>query len=100
QVKSCTAMNVTELPNQILGAAWGPQKARMDAGIYFPLYVVLATLDQKKYGIYYLSADVQSPEIFVKRAPLSETARRAGWQGFNYNLKGVKQLFATLAVNS
>jgi len=51
QVKACTSTNVDVLPRSILGAAWEPQKARMDAAIYFPLYVVLATADLKQYAI-------------------------------------------------
>ena len=60
----------------VLGAAWGPQKERMDAGIYFPLYVVLKS--EKKYSVFYLSSDLQTEEMFIKRKPLSSTAKRAG----------------------
>ena len=84
QVKAKTVKDVSALPKQILGAAWGPQKERMDAGIYFPLYLVLKA--EKASSIYYLSADLQSPELFVTRKPLSSTAKRAGWQGFYYDL--------------
>ena len=68
----------------------------MDAAIYFPLYVVLATADLKKYAIYYLSADLQPPDLFQERNPLSATARRAGWKGFNYNIQAVKDRFVRL----
>lgn len=37
-------------------------------------------------AIYYLPADLQVPSMFVPRQPLSVTARRAGWQGFIYDL--------------
>ena len=77
-------------PNSVLGAAWGPQKERMDAGIYFPLFLVLVAPDQKRYSIFYLSADLQRPEMFEARQPLSSNARRAGWQGFLYNLEPVR----------
>lgn len=97
QVKACTSTNVELLPRSILGAAWGPQKARMDAAIYFPLYVVLATADLKRYAIYYLSGDLQPPDLFQERNPLSATARRAGWKGFNYNIQAVKDRFVRLA---
>jgi len=56
----------------------------MEAGIYFPLYLVLKS--DEAFSIYYLSADLQPPEMFVARKPLSQNARRAGWQGFYYDL--------------
>jgi hypothetical protein len=34
QVKATTTTDINSVPMQILGAAWGPQKQRMDAGIY------------------------------------------------------------------
>ncbi len=61
----------------------------MDAGIYFPLYIVL--VNSKKFAMYYLSADLQTPEMFVPRKPLSSTAKRAGWQGFYYDLRTVPE---------
>ncbi len=63
----------------------------MDAGIYFPLFLVL--MRGHKSAIYYLSADVQKPEMFKPRKPLSANARRANWQGFLYLLKDVKSAF-------
>jgi hypothetical protein len=96
QVKATTVPKVTELPNQILGAAWEPQRARMEAGIYFPLFLVLTTKNQVQHAIYYLSADLQRPEMFKPRKPLSESARRAGWTGFMYDLVPVKQAFVRL----
>jgi len=70
QVKACTVSDPAIPPDKILGAAWGPQKERMDAAIYFPLYVVALTADAKKHAIYYLSADLQEPDIFEPRNPL------------------------------
>lgn len=86
QVKTATAKTVDVLPKHLLGAAWGPQRERMQAGIYFPLFVVLTTDDRARYAIYYLSADLQQPEMFKPRSPLKPTARRAGWTGFMYDL--------------
>jgi type II restriction enzyme len=97
QVKTSTSVDVEILPRIVLGAAWAPQKARMEAAIYFPLYLVLATQDLKGYAIYYLSADLQPPELFLERNPLSANARRAGWKGFNYNIEVVKSRFVRLA---
>ena len=79
--------DINKLPDQILGAAWSVQKERMDSGIYFPLYIVL--VNEKKYSIFYLPVDYQEKEIFVKRKPLSSTAKRAGWQGFYYDLSKI-----------
>ena len=90
QVKTSTTADPSTLPKQVMGAAWGPQNDRMASGIYFPLFLVLATKSRREYSIYYLSADLQTKEIFRPRKPLSPTARRAGWQGFMYDLEPVK----------
>jgi len=87
QVKSMTVPDASRLPRQILGAAWSPQKERMDSGIYFPLFLVLKA--PTEHAIYYLPTDFQSPALFSARNPLSSTARRAGWQGFMYVLAAV-----------
>jgi hypothetical protein len=97
QVKTATAKDPRVLPRQILGAAWGPQKERMDSGIYFPLYVVLTEKDQRNWQIYYLSPDLQPPEMFLPRKPLSENARRAGWQGYLIDSDLVRERFVKLA---
>lgn len=95
QVKAASARDAGVIPKRILGAAWGPQKERMDASIYFPLFLVLVE-PTRKYGIFYLSADLQMPALFRPRSPLSETARRAGWQGFIYDLDTVRNSFVQL----
>ena len=89
QVKSISVSSLGPLPKQVLGAAWGPQKARMDAAIYFPLFLVLKS--SKAHAIYYLPADLQSPALFSARKPLSQAARRKGWQGFLYLLEALPQ---------
>ena len=89
QVKAATAADVFAVPKTVLGAAWSVQKDRMDAGIYFPLYLVLIE-PGRRFGIYYLSADLQLPQMFIPRKPLSKAARRAGWQGFVYDLSAVR----------
>lgn len=86
QVKSANTTDINKLPKQILGAAWGPQLERMQAAIYFPLYIVLVDAVKAETAIYYLPADLQGPEIFRPRKPLAPSARRAGWQGFLYDL--------------
>ncbi|MFM7542985.1 MAG: hypothetical protein ACKO2I_06065, partial [Actinomycetales bacterium] len=40
QVKTTTVEVQSKLPKSILGAAWEPQRQRMEAGIYFPLFIV------------------------------------------------------------
>jgi len=90
QVKTSTSKQLDQLPKTILGAAWEPQRDRMSAAIYFPLFIVLVTPD-KAYSIYYLSADLQEPSMFKPRNPLSENAKRAGWQGFVYALDAAKE---------
>lgn len=86
QVKSVSVNETGTLPKQILGAAWGPQRDRMQAGIYFPLYIV-ARDPLGKVAVHYLPKDLQTEEMFVVRKPLSVTAKRAGWQGFMINLE-------------
>jgi type II restriction enzyme len=67
----------------------------MDAAIYFPLFLVLVS--GKQHAIYYLAADLQMPELFRPRSPLSKNARRAGWQGFVYDTSRAKAAFVRLA---
>lgn len=95
QVKSNTTKDVTKLPDFILGAAWKPQNARMESGIYFPLFLVLYK-SKDEYAIYYLPPDLQHLKLFMPRNPLSLTAKKAGWQGFVYVLKDHKHLFTRL----
>jgi len=91
QVKTSTSTDGRTPPKRLLGAAWGPQRKRMDAGIYFPLFVVLVTPKQDRFSIHYLPADLQSEDLFLPREPLSVNARRAGWQGFNYDLEAAQK---------
>lgn len=97
QVKTTKVSNVDTLPKTILGAAWGPQKERMDAAIYFPLYLILSAKTGNGVAIYYLPSDLQSPELFKPRNPLSQNARRAGWQGFIYDIFAIQSHFVRLA---
>ena len=39
---------------------------------------------------------LQNKEIFVARKPLSPSARRAGWQGFMYDISKIKNSFVRL----
>ena len=95
QVKTSRSEKIETPPQTILGAAWRVQKDRMDSGIYFPLFVVQINT-KNVHSIYYLSADLQRPDMFIPRNPLSETARRSGWQGFVYNLRGIGQSIVRL----
>jgi hypothetical protein len=59
----------------------------MEAGIYFPLFIVATTGKSKSLPhIYYLPADFQTEAMFIPRTPLSSTAKRAGWQGYMIDL--------------
>jgi len=52
--------------------------------------------DATDFSIWYLSPDLQPTEMYVMRQPLSSSAKRAGWQGFVYNLTLVKSHFVKL----
>jgi hypothetical protein len=95
QVKAAAVRSVDSLAAQVLGAARGPQRERMDGAIYFPLFLVLVS--KEAHAIDYLAPDLQLPEMFKPRKPLSETARRAGWTGFLYDLTPVRTSFVRLA---
>jgi len=98
QVKTKTVKDINSFPKTILGAAWQPQKERMDAGIYFSLILVLISeSNPKNYSVYYLPAELQTKEMFNERKKLSTNAKRAGWQGFNYDGSIIKD-FATRLV--
>lgn len=88
QVKAVRTSSLDQPPKILPGAAWGVQSARMNAGIYFPLFIVLGDVGYKS-AIYYLPADLQSPAMFVAPTPLSASARRVGWQGFRYDLSAL-----------
>lgn len=95
QVKATRVADVEVIPKAVLGAAWGPQEARMRASIFFPLFLVLLNSARRK-AIYYLAADLQTEDMFIPRKPLSSRARRAGWQGFMYDLRSVQDRFVRL----
>jgi len=95
QVKTAHVADIETLPKIVLGAAWRPLKERMDAGIYFPMFLVLIA-SAKNYSIFYLSADLQQRKMFQPRKPLSPTARRAGWRGFVYDIDAVREHFVRI----
>ncbi len=100
QVKSYSlAKGENRLPDRIPGAAWGPQHDQIVAGIYHGLYLA-GFAGAKLVRIDYIPAHIVqgAPEVFEPKKPLSAKAKRAGWQGFNYNLTklppiGIKQVF-------
>jgi len=57
----------------------------MKSHIYPPLFIVTVYKDVPE-RVLYVPSDLQSPKMFKPRCPLSSTARRAGWQGFVYDL--------------
>lgn len=87
QVTTARVLDVNVVPDQILGAAWTPQMKRMEAGIYFPLFLALVTKESRGKSIYYLPADLQTTDMFIPRKPLSSKARRAGWTGFMIDMR-------------
>jgi len=95
QIKTSRTKDIEKIPKRVPGAAWSVQKERMDAGIYFPLFLVLVN-DKGKYSIFYLPADLQTRSMFMVRKPLPTTARRAGWQGFYYDLSSCSDSFVRI----
>ena len=89
QVKTSKVKEINILPKRILGAAWKPQKERMDSGLYFSLYLVLVDTNNN-VAVYFLPAELQEPEMFIVRKPLSANAKRAGWQGYYYQVEAEK----------
>ncbi|MEA3044365.1 MAG: type restriction enzyme [Sphingomonadales bacterium] len=90
QVKASTSADGITPPPKLPGAAWGPQQERMASGIYFPLFLVLVAEKLGRFSIHYLSADLQTAELFLERDPLGPNARRKGWTGFRYDLGSVR----------
>jgi len=88
QVKTSNWREVSPYPigKKIPGAAWAPQEERMQAGVYFPLFLVLVDSPRRQKAIYYLPADLQTPQMFEPSTPLTASAQRAGWRGFRINL--------------
>tara|TARA_B100001287_G_scaffold67923_1_gene55666 strand:- start:236 stop:676 length:441 start_codon:yes stop_codon:yes gene_type:complete len=94
QVKTKQTKNIDKIPKRILGAAWGPQKERMDSGIYFPLFLILK--NDNNHSIFYLSSDLQTQAMFIKRKKLSDNAKRAGWQGYYFDGEIMKNLMTRI----
>jgi type II restriction enzyme len=88
QVKARTTAYVEKMPERILGAAWSAQLDFINSGSRASLIVVNATKDRRKVAIFWLAARYHTDAMYLPRKPLSSTARRAGWQGFIYDLSG------------
>lgn len=86
QVKAHT---VTDWENVSLvklpGATWEVQKERVQAGIYFPIYVVLYLKD-RPVEILYLSVDHQVPRMFRPRRKPQHGAQRFDYR-FDWETK-------------
>jgi hypothetical protein len=89
QVKAKNVEDVNTLPDMIPGAGWNPQEKRLNVGVYFSLFVVLVSKRgrKKEHSVYFLPAELQERNLYQPRNPLSPTAKRAGWQGFDYDLR-------------
>jgi hypothetical protein len=101
QVKAVT-LDGDALPDRVLGAAWGPQHEQILAGIFQALFIAGFARAGNLVRIDCVPAHIlqATPSVFEPRRPLGETARRAGWQGFMYNLSrlpaiGVERLYPT-----
>lgn len=88
QVKTSLTEKTDYPPKNLRSAAWNVQLERMNAGIFFPLFIVL--IGSREKAVFYLPADFQTREMFVPRNPLSATARKSGWQGYYYDFTKVK----------
>ncbi len=86
QVKAPAVRTASDRVLTILGGAWKVQEEKLNAGIYHPLYIV-KIVNGKPVAIDYIAADFLRPEMYVARKALSAKARRAGWQGFIYDLR-------------
>jgi hypothetical protein len=85
QVKTVTARNVDAAPKTIRGAAWNVIHERMQAGIYFPLFIVQINGRQK--SIFYLPTDLQNEDMYVPRNPSTIKGRKNPWQGVVYDFR-------------
>ena len=101
QVKATSRSSNDGPPPTVLGGAWQPQHERVIAGIFHPVYVVTFA-GAKLARIDYVPAHMLGahPAVFKPRARLSETAQRAGWQGFVYDLRelpsvAIQQVYPT-----
>jgi hypothetical protein len=81
QVKATERADVGTLPRSLMGAAGGPENERMTAGIYFPLFIVVANADRSAHAVYYLPADLQQPEMFQQRRPSQANGAPSGMGG-------------------
>ena len=85
QVKAVTVSRRGRLPSRLLGASWLVQLERIESHIYLPLFIV-TVWNGVADRVYYVPPDTQVPGMFRPRELLRETAKRAGWQGFVYDL--------------
>lgn len=99
QVKATTGGSTDGPPPTVPGGAWGAQHQRVIAGIFHPLYVATFT-GRSLLRIDYIPAHMLGayPSVYRPRTRLSESARRAGWQGFIYDLRelpsvGMQQVY-------
>jgi type II restriction enzyme len=93
QVKATGRGSPDRPPATVVGGAWRPQHERVIAGIFHPVYI--ASYDGSRLArIDYIPAHMLGayPAVFKPRARLSESAKRAGWQGFVYDLRELPEI--------
>lgn len=106
QVKATTSSD-GKLPKRALGGSWRPQHEQILADIFHALFIVPMNKDHQVEAIYYIPSHVlrATPSVYEPRAPLAETAQRAGWTGFTYSLSrlpaiGVERVYPPAASRS
>ena len=76
QVKAARVGNIEMVPKAVLGAAWGPQKERMVAAIYFPLFLVLVGAPKKYSNLLPVRRSSEGNDVPSANAIVSEGAAR------------------------
>ncbi len=75
-----------ETPEILHGASWPVQRDCINVGINLPLFIVTIKNMKHPQKLRYVPADLQVAEMFKARNRLRATSKRAGWQGFLYDL--------------
>ncbi len=94
QVKATVRSDAITRPDLVPGAGWRPQHQRIIAGIFHSLYVVSFSESGRLSRIDYVPSHILQahPGTYQPRKPLSEDAKRAGWQGFVYDLRKIPDI--------
>jgi hypothetical protein len=91
KVKATERADMDALPRSLLGSAWAPQKERMDADIYFALFIVVANHNRSAHAVYYLPADLKYPPD----VPGAQASLGVGEQNMSFTSCGLTCQVAT-----